>query len=247
MQAPATAAAAATSTSTPTAELESQWRAEQDKLRQQIVHKDSVKLDDIKYVGGLDISFDKKDPDRACAYLCVVDCATLKPVYEDWAVVRLTMPYVSGFLAFREVPHFLPLLAKLERDKPEYKPSVLLVDGNGTLHHRGCGSASHLGVVSGYATVGCAKTLLFHDGLVERAFRREFAADKALLMLPLQGASGQVHGMALRATQESTNPIYVSAGHKITLDTAVTLVQRLSQYRVPEPVRLADINSKRHL
>lgn len=46
-----------------------------------------------------------------------------------------------------------------------------MIDGNGILHPRGCGSASHLGVVSGYPTIGVAKTLLAMDGLEEKSIR----------------------------------------------------------------------------
>lgn len=57
----------------------------------------------LKYVGGVDISFSKEDPSVACGILLVLDLHTLQVVYEDSSLVTLNVPYVPGFLAFREV------------------------------------------------------------------------------------------------------------------------------------------------
>lgn len=46
-----------------------------------------------------------------------------------------------------------------------------------------------------------------------------------------------VHFQALRSTQQACNPIYVSVGHKIGLETAVSLTHACCQYRIPEPIR----------
>lgn len=84
-------------------------------------------------------------------------------VYQDFEAVDLTIPYKSGFLAFREVPPFKVLLARA----PQPQPQLLLVDGFGVLHPRRCGAASHLGVETGLPTIGVGKKLLSVDGLEE--------------------------------------------------------------------------------
>ncbi len=52
-------------------------------------------------------------------------------------MVELTMPYIPGYLAFREVPALLDLVEHVRTNKPEFLPQVILVDGNGILHYGG--------------------------------------------------------------------------------------------------------------
>jgi deoxyribonuclease V len=50
---------------------------------------------------------------------------------------------------------------------------------------------------------------------------------------------GERIGKVLR-TQDGTSPVYVSIGHRVTLDDAVRVVLRCcTKYRLPEPTRLA--------
>lgn len=77
-------------------------------------------------------------------------------------VCRMSEPYIPGFLAFREVPHLLACFRELGE---EFRPQVVLVDGNGVLHPRGFGLASHLGVLLDLPTIGVGKNLLCVDGL----------------------------------------------------------------------------------
>lgn len=66
----------------------------------------------LRYVGGVDLSFAKEDSSFACGALVVMDLESMQVVYEDFEVVQLTMPYVAGFLAFREVLYCLPLFPR---------------------------------------------------------------------------------------------------------------------------------------
>ena len=223
--------------------MEQIWIKEQDELKKHVSHTDQFDPTKIKYVAGVDISFDKNDPNRACAYLIILDYNTLEPVYENHKVVTLTVPYISGFLAFREVEHYLSLLDDLKAIHPDLVPDVILVDGYGTLHSRGFGSASHLGVLSDLPTIGCGKTLMCLDGLSEKTIKQAFRDNNTLESYELIGQSGTLYGMALRSSG-TTNPIYVSVGHKISLSTAVKIVQKLCVHRIPEPIRLSDIRSK---
>lgn len=91
----------------------------------------------LQKVGGVDVSFVKGDSVRACASLVVLSYPELKVVYEDSRMVGLKAPYVSGFLAFREVPFLVELVQRLQEKEPDLMPQVVLVDGNGVLHQRG--------------------------------------------------------------------------------------------------------------
>ncbi|XP_055245496.1 endonuclease V isoform X6 [Gorilla gorilla gorilla] len=116
---------------------------------------------------------------------------------------------------------------------------VLLVDGNGVLHHRGFGVACHLGVLTDLPCVGVAKKLLQVDGLENNALHKE----KIRLLqtqgdsFPLLGDSGTVLGMALRSHDRSTRPLYISVGHRMSLEAAVRLTRCCCRFRIPEPVR----------
>uniref|UniRef100_A0A3Q3VZQ7 Uncharacterized protein n=1 Tax=Mola mola TaxID=94237 RepID=A0A3Q3VZQ7_MOLML len=156
-------------------------------------------------------------------------------------MVTLTAPYIAGFLAFRETPFLLDALKRLQRNKPELLPQVVFVDGNGLFHYRGkFGLACHFGVLSGLPCVGVAKNLLQVQGVCKgEEHQSQVRGDS----FPLIAASGKVLGktfvcdQALRSSNKSSKPVYVSVGHKISLDTAVRLTHSCCRYRIPEPIR----------
>ncbi|XP_054313835.1 endonuclease V isoform X3 [Pongo pygmaeus] len=216
----------------PPEETLSLWKREQARLKARVVNRDTEAwqrdpaFSGLQRVGGVDVSFVKGDSVRACASLVVLSFPELEVVYEESRMVSLTAPYVSGFLAFREVPFLLELVQQLREKEPGLMPQVLLVDGNGVLHHRGFGVACHLGVLTDLPCVGVAKKLLQVDGLENNALHKE---------------------KALRSHDRSTRPLYVSVGHKMSLEAAVRLICCCCRFRIPEPVRQADICSREHI
>ena len=182
-------------------------------------------LTQARLVGGMDISFLKGSDVDACVCLVVLDVVSHHVVYQVCKPIQLSLPYISGFLAFREAPFLLELLTTLRRSQPEFFPQVVLVDGNGVLHPRRCGLASHLGVLAGVPTVGVAKTLFLIDGIQKPSLDLLSATGSTVL---LQGASGTIWGAALRTTADSINPVFVSIGHRVSLPVAVALCLRCS-------------------
>ncbi|XP_051241335.1 endonuclease V-like isoform X2 [Dicentrarchus labrax] len=126
---------------------------------------------------------------------------------------------------------------------------VVFVDGNGLFHYREFGLACHLGVLSGLPCVGVAKNLLQVQGVYKNdEHQSQIAAlQKGGDSFPLTAASGKVLGKALRSSDKSSKPVYVSIGHKISVDTAVRLTHTCCRYRVPEPIRQADCRSREYL
>jgi len=55
-------------------------------------------------------------------------------VHEELSMVKMTSPYVPGFLAFREAGFLVEKVERVRREKPEIMPQAVLVDGNGILH-----------------------------------------------------------------------------------------------------------------
>ncbi|RYD64307.1 MAG: endonuclease V [Sphingomonadales bacterium] len=135
-------------------------------------------------------------------------------------------PYTSGYLGFREAPALI-----VAWDRLETKPDLLFVDGQGRAHPRRCGIACQLGVLLDIPAIGVAKTLLC--GAIEGEVGPA-VGDRAPLI-----ERGEVIGVALR-TAIRGRPVYVSIGHRVSLDSAVEWVLRLSEgRRLPLPIRLA--------
>lgn len=173
--------------------------------------------------------------------LVVLSYPDLEVVHQSSAMIQLTAPYISGFLAFREAPHLLALLKGLKVNTPELYPQVLFVDGNGVLHPARCGLASHLGVEAGVPTIGIGKKLINVDGLAAKYQKKKVPVGQTSEVLV--GDSGQAWGAACIA-KGSSKPIYVSVGHRVGLATAIALTRRVSLHRIPEPVRQADLLSR---
>lgn len=193
----------------------------QQRLRAQVVVGDDH--GPIRRVAGLDVAY--RDPDTAVGVVTVLDAESLTVL--DRAVVRerIDFPYISGLFAFREVPALTRALEELT-----VEPDALVCDGHGLAHPRRFGLAAHLGVLTGLPSIGVAKNSYGEAGAPgpDRGDWSPVTAD------------GEIVGRVLR-TQPGVKPIYVSVGHRFTLDSACELVLRLApRYRLPETTRTAD-------
>ncbi len=178
-------------------------------------------------VAGLDVSV---RGERGRAAVVVWQVAT-QQVLESMTIDGVvSFPYMPGLLSFREVPLLLEVLARLSTT-----PDVLMVDGQGVAHPRRCGLATHLGVLLDHPTVGVAKSRLV-------GHHAEPGPEKGS-WVPLYD-QGEVIGAVVR-TRTGVRPVYVSVGHRMTLEAAVALTLRCTtRYRLPEPTRLADLLSR---
>jgi len=181
-------------------------------------------LTDVKTVGGIDVTFHKENPNIAWACMVVVELPNLKPINYKVIKDKVNFPYIPTFLAFRELPIMLKLYQILD-----FKPDVVLIDGQGISHPRGCGIASQFGVEVDTVTIGVAKKKLCGEYTPPKNARGSFS-----YLIYNQ----EIVGAVLR-TRDKVKPIYVSIGHKISLETAIELVLKTSIYRIPEPLRLA--------
>ncbi|WP_456436854.1 endonuclease V [Desulfurobacterium sp.] len=183
----------------------------------------------VKLVGGCDLTFLNpfKTPTTGIAAFVILRYPELEIVERVYAIGEVNIPYVPGFLAFREIP----LLLKTFRMIKE-KPDVVIVDGHGIVHPRGLGIAAHLGVVLGVPAVGCAKKPLF--GVFK--FPGEKKGDFTYIY---DKYSDKKLGVVLR-TKDKVKPVYVSPGNLIDIEGARNLVlSSITKYRLPEPTRLA--------
>ncbi|RJS23026.1 endonuclease V [Corallococcus sp. H22C18031201] len=178
----------------------------------------------VQRVGGADISTEKGN-DTGYGGVVVLEVPSLAPVTQSCVAVPLRFPYVPGLLSFRELPIVAGAWARLDP-----KPDLLVFDGHGTAHPRRVGLACHGGLLFDIPSIGCAKSLLVGSFGKLKASRGATA--------PITH-KGEVVGMAVR-TRASVQPVYVSPGHLMDLETAVEWVLKLSpRYREPETTRHA--------
>lgn len=199
-----------------------QARAQQEKLAGRVILTD--RLGPLRRVAGVDVHY-AADDSRAFAGAALLSFPELEPLEQAVASVSLNFPYVPGYLSFREVPAILRALARLTRP-----PDLILCDGQGWAHPRGLGLACHLGVVSGLPSIGAAKSRLVGRPAMPGQARGDWA--------PLIYQDRLV-GAVLR-TRPGVRPLYVSAGHRLSLPTAIRLTLACTgRFRQPEPLRLA--------
>lgn len=193
-------------------------------------------------VAGVDQSFlTNEDGDQDRALSAVVAMRGGEVVERVHAVTPLEIPYIPGLLSFREGG---PILAALEELTVE--PDLLLFDGNGRIHFRQAGIATHMGVVRDVPSIGVAKSLLCGTPREETDDLPEGARIPIDANSRIDAPGGTCIGYAVQTRQYDSpnryiNPVYVSSGHRVGPETATDIVLELtSSYKLPEPIRLAD-------
>jgi deoxyribonuclease V len=175
-------------------------------------------------IAGLDCAF-SKDGKRIFAAAIVIDLSDFSIIETTIASRKVDFPYIPGLLSFREAPACIDAIEKLKT-----RPDVFIVDGQGIAHPRRLGIASHIGLLIDKPTIGCAKSRLI--GTFKEPGSRKGSRN------PLMD-SGEEIGAVLR-TRTDVKPVYVSVGHKCTLDDAIGIVLGCTtKYRLPEPSRLS--------
>jgi deoxyribonuclease V len=220
---------------------EEQARAVQDELRGRVVLDEPGPPPGTGRVTGVDVAYDD-ERDVVVAAAVVLDAATLGVVAEATAVGQVSFPYVPGLLAFREIPAVLAALEALPCE-----PGLVVCDGYGLAHPRRFGLASHLGVLTGLPTIGVAKspfTFVYEEPDAPRGSSSPLLAGRK----GEEGEEGEEEvGRALR-TQPGIKPVFVSVGHRVTLDNACAHTLHLApRFRLPETTRHADALCRRTL
>lgn len=200
-------------------------RKQQIELAAQVIRKDRLEQDPPRLIAGADVGFEQGG-DVTRAAIVLLKYPSLELVEYQVARVATSMPYIPGFLSFREYPALLAAWELLSQ-----KPDLLFVDGHGISHPRRLGVASHFGLLVDVPTIGVAKKRLCgkFEPLSEESGSCQLLTDK-----------GEPLAWVLRS-KKRCNPLFVSTGHKVSLDTALLWVNRcLMGYRLPEPTRWAD-------
>jgi deoxyribonuclease V len=176
--------------------------------------------DELTYICGADVAY-RNDIAYCSAVLMNKNTMEIKESVN--VTLKVKHPYVPGFFVLRESEVIINILKPLRN-----RFDLLLIDGHGVLHPRRCGLASYVGIIIDKPTIGVAKKILC--GTVN--------ADQFI------DVDGVISGFKM--IKEKKKPIYISVGHKINLINAIGIIKQLvrPEERIPEPLRLADINSK---
>jgi deoxyribonuclease V len=193
--------------------------AMQLRLSKRVISKNMLP-ETIRYVAGVDIAYTKGVSIGAAV---VLDSTSLSPIESRVSSVKTRFPYIPTLLSFREVPPALSAIRKLQ-----VQPDVLLVDAHGIMHPYRLGFAAHLGLVMDRPTIGVAKSPLCGES--EPLSGRRWA--------PIVDEGEHVGAEVV--TKPGKKPMYVSIGHKVSLETAIDIVLNCTlAHRIPEPTRKA--------
>jgi deoxyribonuclease V len=212
--------------------LDDDWSPSLDEARriQEILAGQVSQTDDlgsVRTIAGIDLGYPRTASGAVIsrAAIVVLRFPELELVEEQVALRAMTFPHVRGLLSFRAAPVVLAALSQLR-----VQPDLLFVNGHGRSHPRRLGIASHLGVLLDLPSIGCARSIL----IGQAAEPGMASGDRTPLF-----DGDEVIGMALR-TRAGSRPIYISPGHRVSVDTAAELVMRCARgFRLPEPTRLA--------
>ena len=176
----------------------------------------------IRNVCGIDVSY--KDLNAFCSAV-IINKNTLEIIEIVNEKSTISYPYIPGLFMLREGEPLLKIVRLLKN-----LFDVLLIDGHGILHPRKCGLASYVGIMIDKPTIGVAKNLLC-GSILESSY---VEYNKTIL------------GYTIK--KNNRKDIYVSVGHKISLETSIDIVKKLTKKSecIPEPLRIADIYSKKH-
>lgn len=194
----------------------------QEALRTQVVLTDE--FDPLRVVAGVDVGYEDEGKTTRAAVV-LLTWPDLVPFDASLARLPTSFPYIPGYLSFRELPAIFKAFEALP-----FAPQIAFVDGMGVAHPRGLGIASHLGVALDLPTIGVGKSRLIGSHSEVPTVR-----GARVPLIHRENVIGEVVRTKIRA-----NPLYLSCGHRVCLETAVDLVlECLHGYRLPEPTRMA--------
>ncbi|KPK74860.1 MAG: hypothetical protein AMJ89_05290 [candidate division Zixibacteria bacterium SM23_73] len=195
-----------------------------------VITKDQFeKIEKISAVGVI-FSKDEDKISVACANFSFPQLQILDQIVEKG---NCDFPYTPGLFAFSVGPAILSVLNKIE------KPDLIIFPGRGIDHPRKLGLATHLGVLLDFPTIACSKRPLWRNC-------PDLSMEKGAHVF-IQDKNGKSIGAVLR-TKDKVKPIFVTIGHKISIQTAIKIILECSKnYRIPEPLRYAHNLAKKRL
>lgn len=206
----------------------------QNKLKEKIILRNTFSKSSIRLVAGVDLAYwEDENKQYGTCCIVVIDYNTKEVVEKVNSVGEIKVPYIPGFLAFRELPLVIEASKKLVSE-----PDLFIFDGNGYLHFNHMGIATHASFFLNKPTIGVAKSYLRVNGYSFNMPENEEGSYTDIII------NEEVYGRALR-TRKEIKPIFISCGNNIDLETSTEIVLNLitNESRLPLPTRLADLET----
>lgn len=206
----------------------------QTSLKKYIKTENTFDINKLKTIAGVDIAYWKEGSiEKAVCCIVVLDINTLSIIERQHLLGEITFDYIPGCLAFREIPLIRETVKLLKTNVDIY-----MLDGNGMLHPRQMGLATHISFYLNKPTIGVAKTY-YKVNNTEYIEPGNNIGDTTNIIL-----NGQVVGRALR-THKNVKPVFVSIGNNIDIDTATKIALNTTDKNshIPVPTRLADLDT----
>lgn len=206
----------------------------QNELKKKIILENNFNKNSIKLIAGVDLAYwEENNKQYGTCCIVVIDYNTKEVVEKVSSVGEIKVPYVAGFLAFRELPLVIEAVKKLE-----VEPDLFMFDGNGYHHFNHMGIATHASFFLNKPTIGVAKSYLKVNGVDFDIPENEMGSYTDIII------NGEVYGRTLR-TRKDVKPIFISCGNNVDLETSTEIVLNLinKESRIPIPTRLADLET----
>ena len=212
--------------------LESIFIEKQNELQSKIQLTNQVDISKLQYVAGVDLAYwNENNIEYAVCCIVVIDFCTMKIVEKKCYNGLIDVPYIPGCLAFREVDLVLKTVELLEHNIELY-----IFDGNGYLHPRHMGLATHAGILLDKPSIGIAKSYFKIEGVNYIEPQNEDFAYEDIII------NNELYGRVVR-THKKVKPVFLSIGNKVDIDTAMAVIKALTtkDSHIPIPTRYADI------
>lgn len=206
----------------------------QNELKKKIMLKNTFNKSAVRLVAGVDLAYwEEGNKQYGTCSIVVIDYNTKEVVEKVNSVGEIKVPYIPGFLAFRELPLVIETSKKLV-----VEPDIFMFDGNGYLHFNHMGIATHASFFLNKPTIGVAKSYLKINGTDFNMPENEEGSYTDIII------NGEVYGRTFR-TRKDVKPLFISCGNYIDLETSTEIVLNLinNESRLPIPTRLADLET----
>lgn len=210
----------------------------QDLLKKNININNKVDMNKINICAGVDVAYwEKNNKTYGACSIVLIDFKTHKTLNKYFFHEEVTPNYIAGCLSIKELPIIIKTASKIPN---HLTPDLFVFDGNGILHPKNMGIATHASFFLNKPTIGVAKNYFkINNTNYTEPKNKEFAYTEIKIKNNTKGVAFRSH--------KNTSPIFISPGNFIDLNSSIECIKSLidSESRIPIATRYADIETHR--